>query len=342
MDKKKYYMDLPKDLSGSISKNRFRLELLWEVSKIIDEHKTKNEYTVIFDFKCDIELHKENELNFYQIKTKKSGNYNSNNLCKRNKNEKNSILGKLYALYSSNYNIKLAIVCNHQLKINNKEIDFSEQCFGELDQNILKDIKKKLCTELNLKTICLDNVFYVFDNMDLLNPEDAIRGKLVKSFTEIKGEEPQNPNALYNLVVSSVREKASYEFDLDTYEDVVKNKGITRSEFDKILNAHKKESKNGINETLEYINNLSLYKRRRYNIALGNILEIQQSKSLQSIKLKIYNYIEKHSNTLDDIEYYLKETSRLFNHKFDMEFTDDMKSVLYIMIYYIYATGGTL
>lgn len=71
MDKEKYYMNLPKDLSGSIAKNRFRLELLWGISKIIDEHKANNEYTIIFDFKCDIELHKDDELNFYQIKTKK-------------------------------------------------------------------------------------------------------------------------------------------------------------------------------------------------------------------------------------------------------------------------------
>ena len=46
MDKEKYYMNLPKDLSGSIAKNRFRLELLWGISKIIDEHKANNEYTI--------------------------------------------------------------------------------------------------------------------------------------------------------------------------------------------------------------------------------------------------------------------------------------------------------
>lgn len=342
MDREKYYMNLPKDLSGSIAKNRFRLELLWGIGKIIDEHKANNEYTIIFDFKCDIELHKDDELDFYQIKTKKSGNYNSNNLCKKDKNENNSILGKLYALYSPNYNIKLAIVCNKQLKIKNKEIDFPEQCFADLDQDVLDDVREKLCAELKLNTVCLDNVFYIFDNMDLLNPEDSIRGKLVKSFVDIKGEEPQNPNALYRLVVDSVKEKASYEFDLGTYADVVKNKGITRSEFDKMLNAHKKESKNGINETQEYINNLPFAKRRRYNTALGNILEIQQSESLRVIKIKIYDFIAKHEDSLDDIENYLKEISKLFNDDFDVEFTNDMKSVQYIMIYYMYASGGIL
>lgn len=48
MDREAYYMSLPKDLSGSISKNRFRLELLWGISKIIDVHKEDSDYTVVF------------------------------------------------------------------------------------------------------------------------------------------------------------------------------------------------------------------------------------------------------------------------------------------------------
>ncbi len=87
---------------------------------------------------------------------------------------------------------------------------------------------------------------------------------------------------------------------------------------------------------------MSFAKRRRYNTALGNILETQQSESLRLIKIKIYNYIVEHENSLDDIESYLKEISKLFDDDFDVEFTDDMKSVQYIMIYYMYASGGIL
>lgn len=118
---------------------------------------------VIFDFKCDIELHKEDGLCFYQIKTKKSDNFNEKNLCKRNNGEQNSILDKLYALYSLGQNIKLAIACNKQLKIKKQEIDFSKQCFGELEESIVGDVERSLCVELGLNSIDLDNVFYIFD-----------------------------------------------------------------------------------------------------------------------------------------------------------------------------------
>lgn len=337
-----YYMNLPKDLSGSISKNRFRLELLWGIGKIIEVHKENDDYAVIFDFKCDIELHRKNEMSFYQIKTKKSGNYNEKNLCRKNKNEQNSILGKLYALYSSGQSIKLAIVCNRQLKIKNKDIDFSIQCFGELDQEIVDDIKDKICNELNLDSVILDNVFFIFDGMDLLNPEDSIRGKLIKAFVDIKGEEPQNPNALFRLVSETVKEKASYEFDLKTYKDVVKTKGITRIEFDNMLNTHKKESKIGIKETKDYINKLPLGKRRRYNIALGNLIDMPKSNFLETLKGKIFKYISENEEKFNDEESYLNSVSKLFDCNFGLEFSEEMKRVQYLLCYYIYASGGEL
>jgi hypothetical protein len=343
VNKEDYYMRLPKDLSGSISKNRFRLELLWGINKIIDVHKADEDYTVVFDFKCDIELHRGDEFCFYQIKTKKSGSggsYNEKNLCKKNSGKQNSILGKLYALYSPEQNIKLAIVCNKQLKIKNQEINLSKQCFGELEESIVDDVKKNLCLELGLNSINLDNVFYIFDNMDLLNPEDAIRGKLIKSFVEIKGEEPQNPNALYRLVSETVKEKASYELDLAGYEDVVNFKGITRSEFDRMLEAHKKESKKGILETQNYINTQPLKLKRKYNIAMGNLLNLPQNENLNMIKIKIFNYIKEHEDSLDNIDDYLGNVSKLFDENFGIEFTVEMKIVQYLLIYFIYASGG--
>lgn len=342
MNLENYYMNLPKDLAGSVTKNRFRLELLWGINTMIDAHKELENYAIIFDFKCDIELHKKNEIQFFQIKTRKLGNYNENNLCKIGKKSQNSILGKLYALYSPGKNIKLAIVSNCQLKIKNKEIDFPHQCFAKVDKKAVDDIKQKIRNELNLDSVDLENVFYIFDNMDLLNPEDSIRGKLIKSFVDIKGEEPQNPNALYRLVSDTVKEKASYEFDVATYDDVVKLKGVTRFDFDKMLDAHKKESQNGIFETKSYINSLPLTTRRKYNKALGNLIEISFSNNLNKLKKNIYSFISENEEFLLNETSYLELVSQKFDKDIDLEFTDEMKKVQYLIIYYIYASGGEL
>lgn len=64
------YTKIPYDLSGSISKNRFRQELCWGISKMFDLFD-KEDFCVVFDYKCDIEIHSNDSIEFYQIKTHK-------------------------------------------------------------------------------------------------------------------------------------------------------------------------------------------------------------------------------------------------------------------------------
>lgn len=68
MDNREYYLSLPHDMSGSVSKNRFRMELLWGISKMIDIYDS-GDFTMVFDYACDIEIHFEDGFEFYQIKT---------------------------------------------------------------------------------------------------------------------------------------------------------------------------------------------------------------------------------------------------------------------------------
>lgn len=100
MTNQEYYMTLPHDMSGSMSKNRFRIELLWGISKMLDAYEN-GDFTMVFDYVCDIELHVADGFEFYQLKTH-SGNssYTCRSLTKV-KGE-GSVIGKLYALNKGN------------------------------------------------------------------------------------------------------------------------------------------------------------------------------------------------------------------------------------------------
>ncbi len=50
--------------------------------------------------------------------------------------------------------------------------------------------------------------------------------------------------------------KACYEFDANDYEQIKKFKGISRNEFDRMLDAHLSNEKTGINQTRDYINQI--------------------------------------------------------------------------------------
>lgn len=336
-----YYMNLPLDLAGSRTKNRFRVELLWGISKLIDAHRKYDDYTVVFDFKCDIELHYEKGLDFYQVKTRSSGNY-SNKSLSHSKNNSSSILGKLYALYTPNEKIKLAVVCNKHLKIDNKEDLRSEICLGELDQVILEDIKSRLKEELNIEDVNLDNVFYICDGMDLKNPQHALLGKLVESFQEIKNEEPNNPNALYRLVSETAQKRASYELEITDYEDVLKLKGISKAEFDMMLESHRKKSITGIEQTREYIKRLPTKQRREYNRALTDLLENDHSHELNILMVSVFEYVKSHEDQIIDEDSLLSILKPIFDSEFPMEYTQTSKNVFYLRIYYIYVEGGEI
>ena len=89
------YLNLTYDLSGSISKNRFRQELLWGLSKAIDKLDDENWYAVVFDYVCDIELHYNSELELYQVKVNKNQNHFTLTDLLKHKDNSNSIVGKL-------------------------------------------------------------------------------------------------------------------------------------------------------------------------------------------------------------------------------------------------------
>jgi hypothetical protein len=90
------YRIIPYDLSGSVSKNRFRKEILWGVHMMFDLFD-EPDFCVIFDYKCDIEIHLRDSIEFYQIKTQKAQKpYNFTELSRVKGT--GSIIGKLFVL----------------------------------------------------------------------------------------------------------------------------------------------------------------------------------------------------------------------------------------------------
>ncbi|MDD7896486.1 dsDNA nuclease domain-containing protein, partial [Metamycoplasma hyosynoviae] len=332
MDRKDYYMNLPKESSGSIAKNRFKIEVLWGIGKILDEYIAKRSYTIFFDYKCDIELHNDNGIWFYQIKTLNDGNFNLNKLCKVQKNKKNSILGKILKLYSPEQNIKLAIVSNVRLKIKNRRNQFKEQCFNDFDQDALEYIEKMLCEELEVKSICFNDVFYIYDNINLLNYDETILGKLVQCFSKSERGEIPNPNAFFNLIYQTATKKASCESDFSTFEEAKKNKGFTSEEFEQLLNTHIDSSDIWIEKTREYIGQqIKMPEKRKYNIALAEIIQKQNDLSLKKIEKEIFKYIEKNNPITNDINSYLRIISEKFDKNFEVEYSEITKRVVYLL-----------
>ncbi len=335
MNNEEYYMALPFDVSGSRSKNRFKLELLWGVSKTLDIYDT-TDFIVVFDYVCDIEIHTENTFEFYQIKTHKGEKtYSETDIIKQKKGH--SILGKLYILKDENHpDIKLAIVSNAYFKDDKKvTIDVEELELSGISENSQKTICASLKSELGLESINLNNVFFINTSMNLNEPQNDIAGKIVTSFIKIKGCEPKKPNDLYRLIFDTVSGKACCELVQPSYSQLLCQKGLTKAEFDGLLNCHLDIADNSVELTKEYINRGFNYKERRnQKAALANLYKnLQISEELKNKEIEIANYvIENHQdlpNSFEDCVDYLIDR---FSSTFSIEYSALEIYILIVLI----------
>lgn len=341
MDGKQFYMSLPHDISGSRSKNRFRIELLWGISKILDLFDNED-FTVVFDYACDIEVHVTNGFEFYQIKTQ-TGNQSFTERKLTNIDGEGSILGKLYVLNSRDpsINTKLAIVSNSPFSDGRVIKNDAELCFNALSQTTKQNLETALKNELAISSVDLSNVFFIHTDFNFSDPQNEIIGKLCVSFEKIKNCEPSNPNALYRLIYETVSDKACYEFTSEEYDEIVSNKGFTKAEFENILDIHTNNAKTGIKQTEEYIENLSnVQTKRKYKKALPIIMRgLCTSILLKTLERKIGEFLVSNCGDLEDIDSIIDSLTQTFHDNFPKEINNAEKIVFYIVVINRYIEG---
>ena len=335
------YRTIPYDLSGSLSKNRFRQEILWGVSKMFDLFD-KPDFCIIFDYKCDIEVHLKDSIEFYQIKSQKAQRpYNFTELSKVDGT--GSTIGKLFVLKDAScpeMRIKCALVSNRFLKIKGKELSDTEVIeFDTLDDKLKAIVRNALKTELNRDEFDLRDLLYIYTSMDLISPDNAVKGKIDSCFEKIKGCEPVKPNALHRLIFDTVEKKACYEFASDDLNELIMRKGITKAEIDSILEQYKEKTDNSLEQVQTYIdaNYLKPSERKALKTALAKVFEAEyNSQVLQRKEREISAYLmdqDKSGNLPDDsIEVLADALFSSFEQTFPMEYSKHEKYVFILLV----------
>ena len=107
------YQRITKDIAGARTKSRFTYEMFYGIKIIYELYcEDFNDFFVIFDYACDIEVGKGEEINFYQLKTIDRNNYTLPRLLK-NSPTKQSIFQTLINLSTSDSIGSLNIVSNN-------------------------------------------------------------------------------------------------------------------------------------------------------------------------------------------------------------------------------------
>lgn len=339
----KNYMNITSDISGSRSKNRFRNEMLWGLSKVFDAYTQQEEFVVVFDYVCDVELHYGNTLSFYQMKTDKQvATFTIPRLTKRNDNER-SILGQLFLIKTQaedgEFNTSVAVVSNVPLKAKQTYSSDDCVCMGKLDEASQTEIIDQLSIEFDtiVDASHLENFYYILSSLDLFSPQDTMLGKTVKFYTDVIGEEPSKPQTLFNTLEQTVKDCACYEKNIDSYEELVRNKGITKEKIDSILKQYSSLADDSIRKCKDFID--QQYKDD-YSVCIKMrraldqmVIDLQSSLEFQSIEKKIVAFvlenISKYSGSKEKI---VDQIIAELNDWFSVEYSQPERWVLILLV----------
>lgn len=338
--KEEVYMQLPFDLSGACSKNRFKVEILWGLKRALELYKAPEDFSVIFDYACDIEVHKENELEFYQLKTRKgSSPFSIANILKREK-DKPSILGKLYSLDNGEVdNLQLNLVSNVPFRSDILHLDAEKINFADLTIKSKNEIIEKLKIELNKSLedeINLNKIFYIRSTMDLASPENSLIGEIVNFYLAIKGKELSTPKSFYNVLFQIISEKASYEYKCPDYKTLLAKKALSKKELTEIIEIYSKKNDFSVKKTHEFIEkNYPKFKEKlTMKSALGHILgQLEKDNDLKLVYEDIKQYMNKNIEKLNyETKELVEELFICFNDKIGYLYNEMEKKVLILYI----------
>ena len=243
---------VPREVSGSSSSNRSDFQQSWAFCLLLKLHRTGQDYLVLFDYHDDVVVldsaSNPTAMDFYQVKTKKTGNWTATLLLKREKgaNDKllNSIAGKMYAnkIAFPTAAKTLNFISNAQFSIKHKDNPNSPTVvagfeLAELCRETLTEFSKTIQDEHELDYSPLCDIITKFST-DPLSLEAHITHATGELANYLNGIKPDGKFATapgQRAIATAIARKTNHERTPATKDELLEAKGITRAEFEEML-----------------------------------------------------------------------------------------------------------
>jgi hypothetical protein len=239
----------PRETSGSRAANRFELQKSWALCRLIELHRSGQDYLIVFDYHDDILILDSSsdpqKIDFYQIKSKKYGTWTAANLVKREKGESGDLfspLGKLITnkLTFPDHTNSLSFVSNAGFRVKVKGRAGSivqDVCLSELTTEEKKEILKSLRDEHSLTADpdCIDCIYLANTPLSIDGHDDQAMGVLGRYLEELYPEQKVHLPAVYRTLSDEIKRKTNLERPTDTFETLCAERSISKDRFDAIM-----------------------------------------------------------------------------------------------------------
>lgn len=248
------------DLSGSRSSNRFGFQGDWAICEMLERFSKDDDFIFLFDYHEDIVV-LSNELvdfkaDFYQVKTESTGKgWDKNALIKGKKSKRKSkdnsseeielpsIMGKLYA---NKYNFKdgvksLNMISNARFKftLNTglKSDNLDVICLVDLATDDLKEFTDHIELKYTLTHSCdfPNYTYFKVTSLSLNDSKTHTTGKIAEVLDALFPATEVSSSRIYKTLADDIKRKNDKEKSFTDFEQLIREKGISKAEIQKIF-----------------------------------------------------------------------------------------------------------
>lgn len=240
----------PREESGSKTARKYTFQKDLSLYLLLTVHEQSDDYVFLFDFHDDlVVLDSETnpkKIDFYQIKSKDSGNWTVKALTKKEK-DKLSITGKLYLNkinFTKNTNslnfISNASFSFKQLATGEESLIRSKIKGDELEKSIFKEFEESIKSEHKIHSDTAFGELMSFHVTKLSNIDSSTHclGELSKLINKINPENSINPELAYKQVFNEVSRQTENTFgdkSISNLDELIDIKGISKRQFIEFL-----------------------------------------------------------------------------------------------------------
>lgn len=281
----------PREVSGSRSANRFDFQKSWALCRLLELHQSGKDYLLVFDYHDDVlvlnSCSDPTQIDFFQIKTRKSGHWTRKELIAREQGKNGplpSILGKLVGnrLQFPNHIGTLNFVSTQGFKVsvNGKAESVShEVCLKELTSQELNAILTALRSEHSLASNpdCADCTHLSVTSLSLGDHGTHATGALANFLEQLYPGEKVHLPAIYRTLCDEIKRKTNVERLPKDFDELCAERSIGRERFKQILDDVKPAS--------EFSTSLSeaLSRLQSENMAFDEVRQLREACNLYEI-----------------------------------------------------------
>lgn len=237
---------------GARTFEKYEYQYHWALCRILGAHEHSNDYVVFIELHEDVVLATSSdvtlaEFEFNQVKNVSGSPWNQTKLISRpkgnTKKEKNSILGKMLLgvrnkPFIDKLNaINLVATCGFNLPPRTEGLKLSIISIGEIHDECINDIQSAIDKEIGSYPLP-KTLRFISPDLPSTGFQDTSIGRISKLVELTEPGAKYSAQSIYRVLIDDLHRKGSVTFDFTQWNDLVKNKGITYQDVERVITAY--------------------------------------------------------------------------------------------------------